>query len=341
MTRLSRQQSMQTHLLIAAIAALSVPVAAAQGSARVDSVLTALAQEGMAGVVRIERNGQVIFEKAYGLADRAHGIPLTPGTVVQIGSNTKDITTVAILELVEAGRLTLTDSLGRFFPAVPADKRGITITHLLDHTAGLPAAVGDDFEPLEREAFIARALRTPLLAAPGTREVYSNTGFSILAAIIEQRSGMPYEAFIRTNVLQPIGLDHTGLVLPRFDSLTVAHGYRADGTDNGTMLSKPHAPDGSWWNLRGNGGLLSTVGEMAKFYRALLDGDRLLKPATRALRFNPLEPMGLAGSDGVSSFDYERFPRLGVVVLLATTTESVPMPRVRRAVLRALGLNGA
>ena len=72
------------------------------------------------------------------------------------------------------------------------------------------------------------------------------------------------------------------------------------------MISKPHATDGPYWNLRGNGGMLSTVDDMHAFYKALFETNKLLKPETRALRFNPNEPIGLAGSDLVSSFLYDR-----------------------------------
>lgn len=74
------------------------------------------------------------------------------------------------------------------------------------------------------------------------------------------------------------------------------------------MLSKPHGSDGPWWNLRGNGGMLSTVADMHAFYKALFETDKLLKPATRALRFDPNEPVALAGSDLVNFFIYERDP---------------------------------
>jgi len=104
--------------------------------AQLDSALTAASGEGFSGVALVAKNGEIILSKGYGLANRAERIPMTPATIVQIGSNTKDFTAVAILQLMERGRLQLTDSIGKYFPNVPADKRGITINNLLRHGAG-------------------------------------------------------------------------------------------------------------------------------------------------------------------------------------------------------------
>src|SRR4030081_881607 len=88
-------------------------------SARLDSAMRAAAARGFSGVVRVERNGGLLLEKGYGLANRAQKIPFTPATVVQIGSNTKDFTAVAILQLQRAGRLSLNDTLGKYFSSAP------------------------------------------------------------------------------------------------------------------------------------------------------------------------------------------------------------------------------
>lgn len=156
-----------TSLLILSTAATAQQVAVgpdvmtADGRAA-DSVLSAAARNGFSGVALIRRNGTALLRRGYGLANRARQIKFGPGTVVPIGSNTKDVTKVAILQLAEAGKLRLTDSLSAFFPTVPADKRGITVHHLLEHTAGFPVGIGPDFEPVSRAQFVAHALATPL-----------------------------------------------------------------------------------------------------------------------------------------------------------------------------------
>lgn len=307
-------------------------------SARLDSVMRVAERDGFSGVVRIERAGVTVLEQGYGLANRAEKIPFTPATVVQIGSNTKDFTTVAILQLVQAGRLHLADSIGRYFPSAPAAKRAITIAQLMNHRAGFPLGIGGDFDALSRRQFVDTAMRTTLLFAPGARESYSNTGYSLLTAIIEQVTGTTYDAYVRDAILAPLGLTRTGLLLPGFKPVELAHGYLATGADHGTFLEKPHAADGPYWNLRGNGGMLSTAGEMHAFYAALFGSDKLLRPATRALQFNPEEPIGLAGSDGVNFFLYERLPRMRTEIIIASTNAALQAPMVRRELGKVLNL---
>ena len=321
-----------------ALSALARPSSGQELPARLDSIMHVQEKAGFSGVVRVEGNGRVLLERGYGKSNREKGIAFSPASVVQIGSNTKDFTAVAILQLVEQGRIRLSDSLGKYFNGVPADKRGITIQMLMDHRAGFRAGVGGDFEPLDRAALIARAMQSELLFPAGTKESYSNTGFSLLAAIIEQVTGKSYDVYVRDGILAPAGLTHTGFLLPHFAEDLEAHGYLTSGRDIGTMLAHPHAADGPYWNLRGNGGMLSTVGDMHAFYHALFETNQLLKPATRALRFNPDEPIGLAGSDGTSFFLYERFPGRHIEIIIASNNAAVQAPVIRSALGAALGL---
>ena len=308
---------------------------------QLDSAMRVAEKAGFSGVIRVERDGATLLDKGYGLANRERKLPFTAETVVQIGSNTKDFTAVAILQLQERGTLSMADSLAKYFPSAPADKRDITIAELMKHQAGFPLGIGGDFDRLERGPFIERAMKTPLLFSPGTKESYSNTGFSILAAIIEQVSGTTYDNYVQQNILAPIGLKHTGLLLPGFKADELAHGYLAAGTDAGTMLAKPHDADGPYWNLRGNGGMLSTSADMHAFYKELFEGTKLMRPETRALRFNPDQPIGLAGSDGVNFFLYERLPRVHVEMIIASTNVTAKAPAIRRELGRILGLRDA
>ena len=315
-----------------------IPLPAQDAAASVDSVMRAAEAKGFSGVVLVAKNGAVIFNRGYGFANRAQRIPFTGETVVQIGSNTKDFTAVAILQLHERGALNVQDKLSKYFPSAPVDKKDITLWQLMTHEAGFPLGLGGDFETLGREQLIDRAMKFKLLFAPGAKESYSNTGFALLAAVIEKVSGKSYDEYIRDNILTPIGLDHTGFHLPGFPDRTLAHGYRVGGEDAGNILSKPHAPDGPYWNLRGNGGMLSTASDMHAFYKALFETDKLLKPATRNLRFNPSEPIGLAGSDLVNFFLYERDPRSGIEMIIASTNAEMKAPAIRRDLARVVGL---
>ena len=317
---------------------LTVPAAAQDIASRADSILRAAESRGFSGVVLVKKDGRVVIEKGYGLANRERKIVFSPSTVVQIGSNTKDFTAVAILQLKERGLLDLSDTLSKFFPAAPADKRGITIQQLLDHRAGFPIGLGSDFEPVNRQQLIDAAMNFQLLFAPGARQNYSNTGYALLAAIIEQLSGKSYDEYVRDQILQPLGLRDTGFHLPGFKEERLAHGYRSNGEDAGTTVLRPRAPDGPFWNLRGNGGMLSTLGDMSRFYEALFETDKLLKPETRSLRFRSRDPVALAGSDLVSSFLYERDPGARVEIIIASNTPQWRPPALRSEIASILGI---
>ena len=311
--------------------------------ARADSVVRSFEARGFSGVVRIAQGDSTLLEKGYGLANRALGVPFSPQTLVQIGSNTKDFTAVAILQLQERGLLSIRDSIGTFFPEAPADKQGITVLQVMEHRAGFPDFVAPpgtkdvDFEPVGRDEFLRRLMQHPLVNPPGTRVQYSNAGYSLLAALIERISRTSYDVYLRDHILNRLGLKHTGFALPKFDERQLAHGYR-NGTDIGTILAHPHPPDGPYWNLRGNGGMSSTVGDMHAFYTALFSSDLLLKPETRDQFFHVNEPIALAGSDGVSVFVYERFPRLRTEIIIASNNSEAKPASIRRALAQVLGL---
>jgi len=240
------------------------------------------------------------------------------------------------LRSLEEGKLSLEDSSGMYFQNVPPDKQPVTIRQLLNHRAGFPQHSGPDFDSVTREDEIRKALAAPLRFPPGQGRGYSNTGYSLLGAIIEQVSGKSYDEYIRDEILVPAGLRETGFLLPRFDTRRLAHGYSGD-EDRGTMLSKPHASDGPYWNLRANGGMLSTVSDMHRFY-AVLAGDKLLKPATRDLMFPPGDPVMLAGSDLVNYFLFNREPQAGVTIILASNATTLNAEQVRNRIAGVLGL---
>jgi CubicO group peptidase (beta-lactamase class C family) len=111
---------------------------------KIDLFLSRLEGFGFAGVALVGKDGKVIFQKGYGMADRKAGIPFTPGTVFDIGSITKQLTAAGILRLEMAGKLDVQDPISKYFDGVPEDKKGITLHHLLTHSAGLQDDFGDD-----------------------------------------------------------------------------------------------------------------------------------------------------------------------------------------------------
>jgi CubicO group peptidase (beta-lactamase class C family) len=146
--------------------------------------------------------------------------------------------------------------------------------------------LGGDYDRLSRRGLVTGALRSRLRSPPGARYRYSNLGYSLLAAIIERASGMGYEEFLARRLFGPAGMTHTGYVLPRWKRDRVAIEYDARGRPHGRPFDHPWAKDGPYWNLRGNGGLLSTARDMFRWHRAL-EGDMVLDRRSKRELFQP------------------------------------------------------
>lgn len=311
-------------------------VAGATGE-KLDAYLTRLEGFGFAGSILVAKDGQILLHKGYGLADREKGTPFTPETVYDIGSITKQFTAAAILKLESEGKLKVTDPLGKYFDGVPEDKAGITLHHLLTHSAGLEDGFGGDYEEMPRDRLVQAALASKLLWPPGTSYQYSNAGYSLLATIVEKVSGRPYESYLQETFFRPAGMEKTGYRLPAWKPEELARGYRGD-EPWGTPLDHAWAPDGPWWNLRGNGGILSTTGDLYKWHQALEKGEVLSKEA-QAKAYTPHMPEDEEGSshygygwavdkgpggtrriahnggNGIFAADFQRYPDDRLVIL--------------------------
>ncbi len=325
-----------------------------QISEQIDQYVTSAADHGFSGALLVARNSKVILSKGYGLANREKQIPNTDQTVFTIGSITKQFTAAAILKLEMAGKLRVSDNITAFFPDVPEDKQSITLHHLLTHTAGFPGVIGDDFDPVERDAFVALAMQTPLLHEPGNQYEYSNVGYSLLGAVVEIVSGQPYEAFLREHLFLSAGMIRTGYQLPGWKPDDLAHGYRS-GADWGTLHDRPWAVDGPGWHLRANGGILSTLGDMYRWHCAL-EGRQILSEKAKKAMFTPHVQEGenadshygygwaifttprntrlVAHNGGNTIFaaDMLRFVDEGVVIIGFSNTAGKPAWRVTEAV---------
>jgi len=256
---------------------------------RLDTYMKRLAGVGFSGTLLVAKDGEVVLSKGYGLADRRRGIPDTEETVISIGSITKQFTAAAILKLEMQGKLKVSDSISRYLPGVPPDKSGITLHHLLTHTAGLDSDYGDsDYEAVSRDEIIRRAMAKPLRSEPGKKHYYSNAGYSLLGAIVEIVTGGSYEKYLHDQLFVPAGMTKTGYLLPKWNKDSIAIGYRR-GEEWGTILSRPWAPDGPWWNLRANGGIHSTIGDMYRWHVALL-GESILSNEEKGKLFTPWVP---------------------------------------------------
>ena len=326
---------------------------------RLDDYLTRLESRGFSGAVLVADREGVVLEAGYGLADREAGRPVTPDTVFTCGSISKQFTAAALLRLQKAGELSVDDALVDHFDGVPEDKRHITLHDLLIHGSGLPSSFAGDFEPVSRAEFLERVFAGALLFEPGTGFNYSNAGYSLLAMVIEDLTGRPYEEYLRAELLEPAGMRDTGYLLPAYEDGRLARGYV--GSDRwGTLLERPMDEDGPYWGLRGNGGIHTTIRDMYRWHLAL-EGDVLFGDADRELlygRHNP-EPGGgfygygwslvdtdagslvtHNGGNDVFAADFLRYLERGTAVYLATNTASFPAYEVSEAIGR-LALGGS
>jgi CubicO group peptidase (beta-lactamase class C family) len=245
--------------------------------------------DGTSGTVVAARDSSVAHCRGFGLADRDAKVAARCDTVYDTMSMTKQFTAAAILKLEMMGELRVTDPLSKFVGPVPDDKRAITLHHLLTHTAGLPEQLGGDYDALSREDMLDGALESRLRSAPGTEHSYSNLGYSVLAAVVERASGGGYEEFLAENLFAPAGMTQTGYVLPEWKPGQVAVEYDENGAPKGKPFDHPWAEDGPYWNLRGNGGLLSTARDMFRWHVALR-GDEVLSKSAKDKLFKPHVP---------------------------------------------------
>ncbi|WJV50994.1 serine hydrolase domain-containing protein [Streptomyces flavofungini] len=257
---------------------------------RIHDVVTAELPKGPGVTVLAASGSGIVYSESFGFADRARGIRCGRGTVYDIASNTKQFTAAAVLKLESEGRVHVRDHLGDLLAGLPPHIRPLTVHQLLSHTSGLPEFLpdryGDDYAPLSRAEMLQALNRTELRSRPGRAFHYSNLGYSLLTAVIEERSGLTYEQFLADRLFRPAGLEHTGYVRPRWARRDIAVEYDERGKPAGRPNDQPWAPDGPHWNLRGNGGMLSTATDLLRWHVAL-NGHEVLSADARRKMFTP------------------------------------------------------
>lgn len=250
--------------------------------AELDRFLTESAAQGFSGAVLVVKEGEVILEKGYGLANRAYRVPNTAETVFNICSLSKIFTASAVLHLEMEGKLEVGDSLEKYLGNFPSQKSSATIHHLLTHTAGLVVA-RTAIDGSSRAAFIQGMKDAPVESASGEEYRYTNVGYSLLAALVEEVSGQSFESYVREHLLEPAGMSRTSFLgEPAPDGFRLAHGY-PEGPE-GQLEPVDLGPFG--WGLRGAGGMLASVGDLYKWDRALREGSVLSEDTTKKM-FTP------------------------------------------------------
>lgn len=238
--------------------------------------------DGMPGAaVLVVSNGEPVLIRTYGLADVDGGIPIRPETNFRLASLTKQFTATAIMMLVTRGELRLDATLPDLFEGFPAYGRGITIRHLLGHTSGLvdyESLIPDDFDGQvsDRDALESMYKVDATYFEPGTQYRYSNTGYAMLAVLVENVTGIPFARFLEENIFEPLDMD--GTVAYQRGISTV--GNRAFGytVENATVNFSDQSPTSA---VLGDGGVYTSVLDYLKWDRALYT-DALLPADARS-----------------------------------------------------------
>lgn len=237
------------------------------------------AQDAFSGAVLLAEGDHVLFAQAYGFADHAFNAPNTVDTKFNVGSMGKMFTAVAILQLAQQGKLSLSDTVLKLVPDYP-DKdiaAKVTVYELLTHTAGMPDIFNDRFFDSSRakyrstEAYLSLITGKPLLFEPGTRWDYSSGGYVVLGLIIERVSGESYYKYVREHVFKPANMLNTDNYNVDDDVPNLALGYTRLGDDNRPQLDRPRRTNVLMNFARGGsaGGAYSTVEDLLHFSLAL------------------------------------------------------------------------
>jgi CubicO group peptidase (beta-lactamase class C family) len=244
---------------------------------RVDRILADYSgTETPGAVVAIVRDGHIVFQRAYGMANLTHGIPFAVDTRTNIGSTSKQFTAFAIALLADRGQLALDDDVRAHIPELPDLGEVVRLRHLVSHTSGYreflnALAIGgwrfDPLDHIDRDEILTVVQRQPALQnSPGAEYNYNNTGYALLALVVERVTGEPFRDWMRANVFEPLGMNQTVI---RGDPQRIvpnsAQGYGPVGEDGADgfreIFDIPSA--------MGAGGIYTTVGDLALWMRNL------------------------------------------------------------------------
>lgn len=246
-----------------------------------DEFLTRMSAFGFGGAVIIEKNDQIILRKGYGYSDAEKKIPFTADTPYPVNSISKQFTAASILKLAESGKLSLNDSITKFLTDVPDDKKAITIHQLLTHTSGF----GDNYAGtniFNREEAVKKILEPPLANPVGSKMVYSNDGYELLAAIVEIVSGQTLPDFVRQNFFIPAGMKTAGFQGEGefWKDRPVAHAYNSCVDNGSPQFQKAD------WDGRGAGDIVVSANDLFKWELSLRKNE-ILSAGMKQKMFTP------------------------------------------------------
>jgi len=259
------------------------------------------AEAWLNGTILLVRDGKTEFHGSFGLASKDPEVQNTNQTIYAMGSVPIDFTHVAILHLIEQGKLAFDAPLSRFFPEAPADKRRITVRQLLRSESGLQDfhdREGDwdhDLAYIDRGEAMRRIFEGELLFEPGTGREHSHSAWGVLAAIVEIVAGQDYGAYLQQHLFAPLRMTRTGLypLAKRFPTEEIAVGLSANGV--GDVNAPTHWGETSWL-VMGSGGMVSTPEDMGRWIRGVRDGG-ILSASMQKEYYGEGGGIGVAGND--------------------------------------------
>jgi len=278
-------RSLKTPLLL--MTALAATAVRADLPTQIDALFQPFNEVNAPGAsVLVIRDGKTIFAKGYGLADLETKLPCTTNTNFRLASVSKQFTAMCVLKLAEQKKLRLDERLTDFFPEFPAYGKVITVEHLLTHSSGLLdyedlIPDGTTIPVLDQDVLRLLVQRDKTYFPPGTQYRYSNSGYALLALIVEVRSGQTFAQFLRQNIFEPLKMNQTlayeaGLgVVP---NRAFGHTFATNGwqrTDQSLTSS-----------VLGDGGIYSSVTDLAKWDAALYK-HKLVSESTLRTAFTP------------------------------------------------------
>lgn len=285
--------------------------------------------DGSPGVLAYVADRKSVWQGAAGFSDATKREPASPTSFYRIASSTKTFTAVVVLQLVAEGRLKLDDPVSNYLPGLLPYPEPVTIRELLNHTAGLfdwghaegnPSQIDDIpkiSDPLLKqqaeqllaqyqagvqvlarpELIVAAAITHPLTFAPGAGWAYSNTNYVVLTLLVEKVTGRPLAQVYQERILQPLHLTHTSLPPDRTMPEPFMHSYTPEG--GGLKDTSDDIDLGHW----GDGGIVSTAGDIATFYRALMRGElvspTLMLDMMQTVPNSPISDIGIGYGLGI------------------------------------------
>ena len=267
----------------------------------IDRLMSAYQGDVPGASVLVIRNGDTVLRRSYGMSDLEHQVAATPATNYRLASVTKQFTAAAILLLAQEKRLSLDDPIRKWLPSLPAATTSITLRQLLTHSSGLidyeevmPADTSRQLHDSDVLHLLEAQNRTYF--EPGTQYRYSDSGYSLLSLVVARASGIDFASFLRRRIFLPLGMTDTVAYEEGVSSVANrAYGYSQAATDSAVSAGAPRDP--SWRRtdqsltsaVLGDGGIYSSVDDLAKWDKALYGSGPLSEESLRAA-FAPVTP---------------------------------------------------